>query len=233
MAKGRGKEWEAQLGVALKTSGAWRYNTNDINPATDYAAIFRGLGMLLEAKEVHSDILPFASISQREQRHLEAVDKAGGLSAILICRAYPNRRRAWLCTWPDWCHLQETLGRKSIPLDDARRPAELVELERIERPHGLGRAFDLQVALRPHAVAVARRLIKEYPEVLNVQTQAPGQRGQSHHLLVAANLLVSNRLPGRAARSRSCKGRLLLPVLRHPSPANRAPYPTQEARRWR
>ena len=175
---GKGKEWEAQLGTALKAAKAWKFNSNNYNPASDFTANWKGLGMLLEAKETHSDTLAFSAVTDNQVRLLAAVHEAGGFAAVAICRAYPNKRRAFLCHWPAWLHLQATIGRKSIPLKDGQRPAELVELARIDRAHGLGMAFDLAPALQPHLVALAQRINLEFPEAFpNEQAQTSGAGG--------------------------------------------------------
>lgn len=158
----RGKAWEAELGQALKNCTLWRYNTNDFNPACDWASAYRGLAILLEAKEVHSDRLDFSSVSPLERQHLAAVHRAGGFAAVAIKRAGPNIGRAWLVNWGDFEQLRETIGRASIPLKDGSRPASLTELTRIQRPHGLGRCWDLDAVFAPWLLRYTWRLIEYF-----------------------------------------------------------------------
>lgn len=236
VAKGRGKAWESQVGIALKAARAWRYNTNDLNPATDYVGCYKGLSCLIEAKEVHSDLLSFSSISDRERRNLDAHHQAGGLAVVAICRTFPNRRRAWLCAWDDWKHLEVTLGRKSIPLRDGQRPEQLVELPRIERPNGLGTTFDLTPSLNRHLEATARSILREFEVTAVVQAQASKDRvyspGSPFNLIQQAQDLGRHPL-WRAEGRRYARGRVTVRGLRHLHLPDCSPYSASVPGRFR
>lgn len=147
MPANRGKRWEADIGTALKAAQAWKLNQNSMHGACDWIGVYRGLAVLIECKEVHKPLISFSCITPREEREMQELHKRGGLGLITICLRLPNTSRAWAITWEDWRQMQLASGRKSVSLADP--PPEFVPLSKIDRPHGLGRAWDLLPVLEP------------------------------------------------------------------------------------
>ena len=106
-----GKQWEAQVGQALRKVAGHVCNSNNEKPACDWRAVHQGASVLVECKETESAELRFDAITDGEYTHLCNHTLAGGISLVLVSRVGPNWRRAWACTWPDWQQLERAFGR--------------------------------------------------------------------------------------------------------------------------
>ncbi|GMU51024.1 MAG: hypothetical protein AMXMBFR33_01700 [Candidatus Xenobia bacterium] len=108
-----GKEWERQVGRALRQVASHVCNSNDQKPACDWRALLPGgLSLLVECKETEKDELRFDVITDAEYEHLTNHAAGDGLSIVLVSRVGPNWRRAWACTWAQWQQLERELGRR-------------------------------------------------------------------------------------------------------------------------
>ncbi len=179
MAKDRpGKEFENELIAACKQLKAYSHGSNNDNPACDRfgsipartstgASI--GVSLLIEAKERSNPNLRFSDLSAEERKHLEAHSNSGGISLILI-KFVSHKPRCWAITWEDWAELEDghgfefaakpglvhgsnkpkrARGTASFSLAEGLRPPTLVELFKIDRPHGLGKCWDLSPVINP------------------------------------------------------------------------------------
>lgn len=142
---------EQELRTAAKHLGCWSYNGNDELPLCDRIVCWNGLSILFEAKQTISHLLSLGCVTKNERKQLRNHQEHGrGLSLVVIERNFSNRARCWVITWDNWLHL-ETLPAKSIQLEDGKRPAQLLEAVRVERPNSLGQAWNLLPILHPLA----------------------------------------------------------------------------------
>lgn len=115
----------------------------------DRIACYAGLSVLVECKETAKTSLPLENIQPHQEKHLQSHQDAGGVSLLVIRQNIPRAPRAWLIPWSDWPALLLALGgRKSIPLEDGKRPDLLQKLPRHRlHPHDPGPTWDLSIYL--------------------------------------------------------------------------------------
>lgn len=151
-----------------KHLGCWSHNSNDGKPACDRVATIPvrctmaptvpllGLGALIEAKECRFPKFEFYRLSQNERAELDDHFVRGNGLSILLFKLVCARPRVFGCLWEDWLELESEMGyhdspgggrrragSASISLLDGERPYTLVELDKVERPKGLGWTWDL------------------------------------------------------------------------------------------
>ena len=109
----QGKEWEAQVGRALRQTCGHVLNSNQPSPCCDWRAVWEdGRSVLVECKETESNELRFDAITDAEYTNLTDHAAAGGISLVLVSRVGPNWRRGWACSWSDWQALERELGQR-------------------------------------------------------------------------------------------------------------------------
>lgn len=158
-----GKKFENEIAQSCKALGAWTYSGNDRYPLCDRVACYKGLFLLLEAKDCSTDIFALKRVSQRERAQLRSVAKNGGHSVLLFKWA-TNRPRMFAITWEDFEELEQGLGfvppwdlpkgqrnprgSASISLDDRFRPPTFYEAKKVQlkdfQGGSLGTFWDLK-----------------------------------------------------------------------------------------
>lgn len=142
----KGKEWERQVGAALRFAGCqYNLNGNNEKPVCDWRSLYHGRSVLVECKETATHRLAFRCITANERRHLNQHMNAGGYSLILVSRVGPNTRQAWACEWMEWLRLEDNSMGKSISL--IYPPECFMPLARMERDYSLGPVWDIRPIL--------------------------------------------------------------------------------------
>lgn len=152
-----GKKFEDEVRDALKLDKSIAHESGNTERAIcDRIACYRGQSFIFEAKTTREPRIGFDQITPSERSILDSWDNAGAICAIVVKHIHGNKSRAWVCEWYRWKALEAHLGRKSIPLRDRDRPADFVELKRVERrdPFGgyLGRVWNLVSFMREELI---------------------------------------------------------------------------------
>lgn len=144
MAKRAGKKLEGELGPALKNLGAWDYNSNDPSPACDRIVHWHGIPILIEAKETRDGKVAFARFSERERRYLDW-HLPHGLTLVVV-QWVTARPQLWVARWEHVLDMERISKVRHLPFPpfDPR----WVEVARTDRPHSLGRCWDLEPVLK-------------------------------------------------------------------------------------
>lgn len=172
MSRRPGKLLEAEMRLFFRSASAWSHGFDNIGASAvscprcsqpvgrlnarrpaDRIACYRGLSVLVECKETGVPRLPWSQIQEHQARHLDAHERSGGVSLLVVRWNIPRAPRAFVLPWSSWSALRERLaGRESLPLSEPRRPDLLVELPRRRlRSEDSGPTWDLSVHLDPIA----------------------------------------------------------------------------------
>lgn len=81
---------------------------------TDYNGIYKGKYIDFEAKETKLEYFPLSNIHKHQIKHLEKIDKHGGIGFILV--NFVKLNKVFLLPIKPFLNFMETESRKSIPL---------------------------------------------------------------------------------------------------------------------
>ncbi len=150
-----GQKLEDETTKALKgvEPRCFYHNSNSWVPVCDKWGVFQGLGFLVECKEFGHTRLRLDRFSTNERNFMDAFDAAGGLVLVLVRIDSAGVAKLWACTWWDIQQFEaqeeQLRGKRpsSIPLAEGQRPDFFTEVTKFNRPHSLGRAWDLSALL--------------------------------------------------------------------------------------
>ena len=149
----QGRDWEKEFGQAVRCTDAWFTDSNDRKAVNDCRFTYLGHSFLGEMKKTESATLALSVVSKAQVGYLDAHVAAGGTSFLAIKRVLPGWQARVFCV--NWM-VAKRLGRRTIQLDNP--PPELIEIFEMERPHGLGTAWDLQPFIDASFTAYLQRL---------------------------------------------------------------------------
>lgn len=128
------------------------HSTSSQRPA-DLMAIYRGHGVVIEAKETSEPRIDWDRLEPHQCRHLSAVHRAGGLALVAVRWCIPKAPRMFVVPYVEWTTMADKSGRKSLALLEGKRPGPpwLWEVfkARILTDPGLGIPNPLVWDLRP------------------------------------------------------------------------------------
>lgn len=161
-----GVKLEQEATAALKgVPSCFYHNSNSWTPVCDKWGVFRGLGFLVECKELTEHTrLRLDRFTPNERRNLDAFVNCGGLCLVLVRLAAGIKPRLFACVWTDIQDYEGQENRASIPMDDGKRPRFFTDVPKLQRPYGLGLAWDLTPLFEG---ALICHLSGEYP--LNIR----------------------------------------------------------------
>lgn len=158
-AAGKALEGFIRDALAAWSPALWHHNFDNVGESNPKLRALRpgdklallpphGRGCLIECKETKSgSTLPFSEVKPHQEISLYKAARVGAYAIVATAFKCRGRWRVFLVWYTDFAHLRRTSGRASIPLDDAGRPACLVELQKL-RSQAPGGVWDLQSGIQ-------------------------------------------------------------------------------------
>lgn len=92
---------------------------------TDYNGLYKGKYIDFEAKETKTSSFPIKNIHPHQIKHLQSIDKHGGISFIII--RFTNLNETYYLETKNLINFIENETRKSIPIDYFKKNAHLIK----------------------------------------------------------------------------------------------------------
>jgi penicillin-binding protein-related factor A (putative recombinase) len=140
IAMGKKLPFEKEIGDMAKDVFPFVYHAIDVmgprftekKPADYFCCDNAGTFVIVEAKALRGDRLPFSDIPQHQRDALDTVQGAGGYSFLAInFRDAKGPGRAWLIPWYIWLDFEDEWPKKSVNKIEMPNIFRHFELERV------------------------------------------------------------------------------------------------------